>query len=71
MGIYLSWALWGLIPLAIFLVKELHWEAKRSRLPASIPWVGPRNEVFSMFRAWMREYGAGLKTVEEGYNKVG
>lgn len=70
MSINLSWALWGLSALALFIAKELYWEAKKSRLPASIAWVGPRNEVFSMLRAWIREYTAGLKTIEEGYNKV-
>lgn len=52
-------------------VKEIYWEAKRRRLPASIAWVGSReNEFFPIFRAWMRKYKAGLKTVEEGYKKV-
>lgn len=71
MSINLSWALWGLGVLAVFVAKELYREAERRRLPASIAWMGPRDEVFSMLRAWLREYTAGLKTVEEGYNKVG
>lgn len=71
MSIKLYWALCCLSALALFVTKELCWEAKRRRLPASIAWVGPRNEVFSMLRAWIREYTAGLNTVEEGYNKVG
>lgn len=71
MNINFSWAFWGLSALAVFVAKEVYWEANRRRLPASIAWVGPRNEVFSMFRAWMREITAGLKTIEEGYNKVG
>lgn len=71
MSIKLYWALWGLSALAFLVTKELYWEAKRRRLPASIAWVGPRKEAFSMLRAWIREYTAGLKTVEEGYNKVG
>lgn len=71
MSFHLSWVLLGLTALALSVAKELYWEAKRRRLPASIVWVGPRrNEFFSMFRAWMREYTAGLKTVEEGYTKV-
>lgn len=70
MSFHLPWILLGLIILAFSVAKELNWEAKRRRLPASIAWVGPRNEYFSMFRAWMREYTAGLKTVEEGYTKV-
>lgn len=71
MSFYFSWVLWGSSALALYVAKEVYWEAKRRRIPASIPWVGPRNEVFSMFRAWMREITAGLKTVEEGYTKVG
>lgn len=71
MTFYLSWLSLGLTALILSVVKELYWEAKRRRLPASIVWVGPRNnEFFSMFRAWLREYTAGLKTVEEGYTKV-
>lgn len=71
MSFHLSWVLLGLTALALSVAKELYWEAKRRRLPASIVWVGPRkNEFFSTFRAWMREYTAGLKTVEEGYTKV-
>lgn len=70
MSIGFYWVVWGLSALAVFVAKEVYWEANRRRLPSSITWVGPRNEVFSMFRAWMREFTAGLKTVEEGYTKV-
>ncbi|MCJ1347657.1 hypothetical protein MMC31_005885 [Peltigera leucophlebia] len=69
MSFTFSWALWGFGALAVFVAKEVYWEVNRRRMPASIAWVGPRDEVFSMFRAWMRELTAGLKTVEEGYNK--
>ncbi|MCJ1349125.1 hypothetical protein MMC31_007361 [Peltigera leucophlebia] len=51
-----SWALWVFSALAVYVAKEVYWEAKRRRLPASITWVGPRNELFSMLRAWKREY---------------
>lgn len=71
MSFNFSWALWGLSALAVFVTKEVYWETNRRRIPASIAWVGPRDEIFSMFRAWMRELTAGLKTVEEGYTKVG
>lgn len=53
------------------MAKEFYEEIKRSRLPASIPWVGVRdNEAFPKIRAWMREFTAGLTTIEEGYTKV-
>lgn len=53
------------------MVKEIYEEIKRSRIPASIPWVGVRNNEFlPKIRAWMRELTAGLTTVEEGYKKV-
>lgn len=73
MTFHLSWLLLllGLTTLTLSVVKEVYWEAKRRRLPASIAWVGPRkNEFFPMFRAWVHEYTAGLKAVEEGYKKV-
>lgn len=71
MSLNFSWALWGFGALALFVAKEVYWEAKKRRLPASIAWVGPRDEVFSMFRAWIREITGGLQTMEEGYTKVG
>lgn len=70
MSFNFSWALWAFSALALFVAKEVYWEAKRRRLPASIAWVGPRDEVFSMLRAWMREITAGLTTIEEGYTIV-
>lgn len=70
MTLTFSWALWVFSALALFVAKEVRWEAKRRRLPASVVWVGPRDEVFSMFRAWIREIIGGLKTIEEGYAKV-
>lgn len=55
----------------IRMAKEVYEEIKRSRLPAAIPWVGVRdNEAFPKIRAWMREFTAGLTTIEEGYTKV-
>ena len=39
------------------------------KLQTSIPWVGLRGELFSVTRACMREWTAGLKTASEGYNK--
>lgn len=55
MAFILNWALWAFSALAVFVAKEVYWEAKRRRLPTSIAWVGPRDELFSMIRAWMRE----------------
>ena len=46
MSFNFSWALWAFSALGLFVAKEGYWEAKRRRLPASIAWVGPRDEVF-------------------------
>ena len=40
------------------------------KLQTSIPCVGLRDEFFSVTRACMREWTAGLKTASEGYNKA-
>lgn len=47
-----------------------YWRTSTIHFPASIPWVGVRNEAFSKSRAWIREFTAGLGTVQDGYHTV-
>lgn len=63
---------YGIVALVLIrMAKKVYEEFKRCRLPAAIPWVGVRdNEAFPKIRAWMREFTAGLTTIEEGYKKV-
>ena len=69
-SIYL-WSLWGLGSIVLSLGSIAYcWSTTTSRFPASIPWAGARNEVFSRPRAWIRELSAGLTTVHEGYFTV-
>lgn len=65
------WHLWGLA-LIVLSMSGLYyyWHATISRVPASIPWVGVKDEAFSKPRAWIREFFAGSSTLIEGYFTV-
>lgn len=39
-------------------------------VPASMQWAGSRNEILPNFRACMREFIAGLRTLRIGYDNV-
>ena len=41
-----------------------------TNVPASMPWAGTRNEILPNFRACMREFIAGLRTLRIGYDNV-
>ena len=41
-----------------------------TNVPASMPWAGSRNEILPNFRACMREFFAGLRTLRIGYDNV-
>lgn len=69
MSVDLIWSFWGLGAVVLSAGTIVYWEST-CRLPASIPWVGLRNEVFSKPRAWIREYTAGFNTLEDGYSAV-
>ncbi|OJJ43888.1 hypothetical protein ASPZODRAFT_19188 [Penicilliopsis zonata CBS 506.65] len=42
---------------------------RTQNFPSSIIWVGRKNQMFSVVRACLREYTAGLSTVLDGYEK--
>lgn len=41
-----------------------------SRLPDSLQWAGRRDEIFSLTRAYLRGFFAGVEVIKEGYVKV-
>ncbi len=48
----------------------LFFQSRAHGLPATIPRVGRRDEVFSTVRAHLRDRSQGLQTFIEGYTKV-
>lgn len=65
------WHLWGLSSIFLSLSSIVYyWRSITSRFPTSVPWAGVRNEAFSKSRAWIREFSAGLATVQDGYLTV-
>lgn len=65
------WSIWALGTLVLSLITVVYYWRISISLPASIPTVGIRSEVFSKTRAWIRELTAGLATLHEGYFTVG
>ena len=41
-----------------------------TNVPTSMQWAGSRNEIFPNFRACIREFVAGLRTLRIGYDNV-
>lgn len=65
------WNFWGLGSLVVSLISIVYyWRTTTIQSPASIPWVGVRNEALQKFRAWIRELSAGLTTLDHGYLTV-
>lgn len=64
------WPIWALGTLVLSLTSIVYYWRIAISLPASIPTVGIRNEVFSKTRAWIRELTVGLATLREGYFTV-
>ena len=60
---------WGL-GIVLSLGSLYYWHSTTTRIPASIPWTGIKDEPFSKLRAWIRETFAGLSTLHEGYLTV-
>lgn len=70
-GFILLWHLWGLGSIVLSLSSlYYYWHSTITRIPASIPWAGVKDEAFSKPRAWIREFFAGSSTLHEGYFTV-
>ena len=41
-----------------------------TNVPTSMQWAGSRNEILPNFRACVREYFAGVRTLRIGYDNV-
>ena len=69
-GFISLWHLWGLGSIVLWMSSMYYWRSTITRIPASIPWTGFKDEPFSKPRAWIRELFAGLSTLHEGYFTV-
>ena len=61
----------GIILMSVItLMCFIHSKVVMSKVPPSVPWAGLRKEVLSKTRACLREFKAGFRTLNSGYNQV-